>query len=76
MPAIKSLGYIQFTTHTVQVSHDLDSEQYVCFKSTDSRCDLETFEALEAAVDYILEPFPSLVYTVALGEDPDEKSTN
>jgi len=76
MPAIKSLGYIQFTTHTVQVSHDLDLNHYVCFKSNDTRCDIDTFNSLEAAVDYILEPLPSLVYTVALGESPDEDSTN
>ncbi len=76
MSAIKSLGYIQFTTHTVQVSHDLDSEQYVCFKTNQSRCDPETFSALDEAVDYILEPLPSLVYTVELGESPDEDSTN
>jgi hypothetical protein len=68
--SIKSLGYIQFTTHTVQVSHDIDSDHYVCFKSTDTRCDIDTFKDLNQAVDYILEPFPSLVYTVALGEDP------
>jgi hypothetical protein len=76
MPAIKSLGYIQFTTHTVQVSHDLDLDHYVCFKSNDSRCDIDTFNSLEEAVDYILEPLPSLVYTVELGESPEEDSTN
>jgi hypothetical protein len=72
MPAsIKSLGYIQFTTHRVQVSHDIDSDHYVCFKSTDTRCDIDSFKDLNQAVDYIIAPMPNLVYTVELGEDPE-----
>jgi hypothetical protein len=74
--SIKTLGYVQFATHRVDVSHDDASDQYVCFKSTDTRCDFETFQEIESAVDYILEPMPSLVYNLVLGGDPDGKSTN
>jgi hypothetical protein len=66
---IKPLGYVQFRSHRVHVSHDLTLDQYVCFKSNQDRCDLEAFDELEAAVDYILEPLSSLVYTVIIDED-------
>jgi predicted ATP-dependent endonuclease of OLD family len=69
---IRSLGYIQFKTHSVHISHDLDLDQYVCFKSSDSRCDIETFNDSEAAVDYILEPLPSLVYYIDWGPNSEE----
>jgi hypothetical protein len=69
--SIKPLGYVQFQTHRVYVSHDLDSDNYLCFKSTESRCDLESFTDIDSAVDYILEPLTSLVYYVKINGDPE-----
>jgi len=71
--SIKSLGYIQFRTHCVHVSHDIDRNCYVCFKSTQTRCDIESFSDHEAAVDYILQPLTSLVYYVDVDGDSNSK---
>ena len=70
---IQSLGYIQFKTYQVSVSKDLDNLHILCFKSTKDRCDLESFTTEEAAVNYILTPFPTLVYELVLpGDQPKE----
>lgn len=69
--SIKPLGYVQFQTHRVHVSHDQVSDNYLCFKSTNTRCDLETFADIDSAVDYILEPMSNLVYYVKIAGDPD-----
>jgi hypothetical protein len=71
--SIKSLGYIQFRTHRVHVSRDLDRDCIVCFKSTETRCDIESFSNPEEAVDYILEPLDSLVYYVDVDGDSNSK---
>lgn len=71
--SIKSLGYIQFRTHRVHVSRDLDTDCIVCFKSTQTRCDIESFSDYEEAVDYILEPLDSLVYYVDVDGDSNSK---
>ena len=72
---IQSLGYIQFKTHQVAVSRDLDNLHILCFKSTDSRCDFDSFTTEEEAVNYILEPFPSLVYQLKLpGTKPNDSA--
>ena len=63
---IQSLGYIQFKTHQVAVSRDLDNDHILCFKSTNSRCDFDLFTTEAEAVDYILAPMPSLVYQLVL----------
>jgi hypothetical protein len=70
--SIRSLGYIQFKTYCVHVSHDLDRDQYVCFKSTQSHCDIDTFDNVQAAVDYILIPMSSLVYYVSISGETDQ----
>jgi hypothetical protein len=69
---IRSLGYIQFKTHRVHISRDLDSDCYVCFKSTVSRCDIDSFTCIEAAVEYILEPLPTVTYYIYWGRETDE----
>lgn len=71
--SIRSMGYIQFRTHRVHVSRDLDSDCIVCFKSTQTRCDIESFSNTEAAVEYILEPLTSLVYYVDVDGDSNPK---
>jgi hypothetical protein len=69
---IRSLGYIQFKTHCVHISKDLDRDSFVCFKSTGSRCDIDSFSDYEEAVDYILAPLPSLVYYIDWGPDSEQ----
>ena len=71
---IQALGYIQFKTHSVAVSKDTDTLRVYCFKATDTRCDIESFIDLELAADYILEPFPVLVYELVLGGETDSAS--
>jgi hypothetical protein len=71
---IHSLGYIQFKTHSVAVSKDSDTLRIYCFKATDTRCDIESFVDLELAADYILAPFPVLVYELVLGGETDSAS--
>lgn len=70
---IRSLGYIQFKTHSVHISKHTDHARIYCFKYTDSRCDLESFDSEDMAADYILAPFPALVYELKLdGENQSE----
>lgn len=71
---IQALGYIQFKTHSVAVSKDTDTLRIYCFKATDTRCDIESFIDLELAADYILAPFPVLVYELVLGGETDSKN--
>ena len=67
---IQPIGYVQFKTHQVYISKDLDSNLIHCFKATDNRCDLQTFDNEDAASDYILEPFNNIVYQLVIaGED-------
>ena len=65
---IHKLGYIQFKTHSVSVCKDDDLRIY-CFKSTKTRCDYQSFDSQELAADYILAPFPSVVYELVFPED-------
>ena len=71
---LRKIGYIQFKTHTVLISKDLDDPcRIYCFKTTDTRCDIESFVDETSAADYILEPMPSTVYYVKItGEEPEE----
>jgi hypothetical protein len=71
---IRALGYIQFKTHRVLVSKDTDHDRIYCFKATDTRCDIESFDSEELAADYILAPFPALVYELVLGGETDSDS--
>lgn len=60
------VAIIRFPSHSVQVSMDHDIGKIYCFKYTDQRCDIQSFLDQEAAGDYILEPFPEMVYKVSL----------
>ncbi len=67
---IRALGYVQFKTHQVYISKDTDSDLIHCFKATTNRCDMQTFDNEDAACDYILAPFNSVVYELVIpGED-------
>jgi hypothetical protein len=69
---IQSLGYIHFKTYQVAISKDLDNDHILCFKSTRDRCDFDLFTTEAEAVDYILTPFPSLVYQIVMPEAKPE----
>jgi hypothetical protein len=66
---IRALGYVLFKTHQVYISKDDDSSVIHCFKATDNRCDMQTFNDHDAASDYILAPFDSIVYELVIPED-------
>lgn len=66
---IKALGYVQFKTHQVYISQDDTTQLIHCFKATKDRCDMQTFTDQDAACDYILEPFKSIVYELVIPED-------
>jgi hypothetical protein len=70
---IRKLGYVQFKTHQVYISKDIDTSIIHCFKATDDRCDMRTFDNEDAACDYILTPFDNIVYHLVIaGEDQRE----
>ena len=67
---IQTIGYVQFKTHQVHISKDTDTDLIYCFKATSDRCDLQTFDDEDAACDYIMTPFKSVVYELVIaGED-------
>jgi hypothetical protein len=66
---IRTVGYVTFNTHQVHISKDDSSQLIHCFKSTHSRCDYAIFDSEDSASEYILEPFPRLVYQLVLTED-------
>lgn len=61
---IQTMGSIRFTTHTVVVSKDMESDRIYCFKHTDNRCDFESFDQVDSAADYIIAPFERIEYYV------------
>lgn len=65
------LGHIRFRTHAVSVHRDLDHRLH-CFKYNRRRCDMDIFDDLESAGDWILEPLPSIVYYIDFGEEEAE----
>ena len=71
---IRTLGYIQFKTHSVTISKDSEDHRIYCFKHTHSRCDIESFTNEDQAADYIMAPFPALVYELVLGGDSESNS--
>jgi hypothetical protein len=71
---IHALGYIEFKTHSVAISKDSRSLRIYCFKHTQDRCDLESFTDIELAAEYILNPFPSIVYELVFPRDQPNDS--
>ena len=63
---IQTIGYVQFKTHQVHISKDLDTDVIHCFKATQTRCDMQTFTDEDAASDYILTPFNAIVYELVI----------
>lgn len=57
---------IAFKTHRATVSVN-DSKIY-CFKYVNDRCDFEIFDDYESAKEWIISPFPSIVYRTVLDE--------
>ena len=69
---IRKIGYIQFNTHSVAISKDSEDHRIYCFKATPTRCDYESFINEELAAEYILTPFPTVVYELKM---PGENQT-
>lgn len=67
---LQQLGWVQFKTHRVIVSKDVDSDRIYCFKHTPTRCEFESFDREDAAADYIITPMTSIEYQVIIdGEE-------
>ena len=66
---IRKLGFVQFKTHSVLVSKDDEDLRIYCFKHTNDRCDLASFDSEELAADYIISPMASVQYYVNIHED-------
>jgi hypothetical protein len=58
---------ITFRTHGVVVEV-VDDEIY-CFKHNDKLCSLEKFDDYDMMIEWVLEPFPSLVYGLVIEND-------
>ena len=65
------LGHIRFRTHAVSVSRDCQDRLH-CFKYNRRKCDLDIFDDLEAAGDWIMEPLPTITYYIDFGEGESE----
>ena len=70
---IRALGYVQFKTHQVFISQDDITANIHCFKASDDRCDMQVFTEQDQANEYILTPFPSIVYSLIIAGDDQEE---
>ena len=59
---------MRFKTHGVKVSK-LKNGEIRCFKYTNSRFDYVIFHNELDAIDYMIEPFPSLQWKVEINEE-------
>jgi hypothetical protein len=65
------LGHIRFSTHAVSISRDCEDRLH-CFKYNRRKCDLDIFDDLEAAGDWIIEPLSSITWYIDFGEGDSE----
>lgn len=72
---LETLAHFNFPTHRVHVTRDTFTESIHCFKYTPSRCDFDVFDDQESASEYILEPMPSVVYSVCVKNHLGEPET-
>jgi len=67
---LATIGYLEFPTHRVKI--DRDGDRIYCFKSTNTRCDLESFTDQEEAAMWIMTPMPTITYYIDFGEGESE----
>ena len=63
---IHKLGTVQFPTYKVVVSKDDLSDRIYCFKHTNTRCELESFDSEGSAAEYIISPMTRIEYRLEL----------
>ena len=69
---ILKIGTIAFPTHRVVVSKDDVTDRIYCFKHTNTRCELESFDSEGLAAEYVITPLRSVEYYVKLDEEEDQ----
>lgn len=57
-------GEITFKTHSIVVN-GVDDKLY-CFKCNDKLCSLETFDDFDEMIEWVLQPFPTLIFGLVL----------
>lgn len=62
--AYQFLAEMTFRTHK-NIIHIMDDKFY-CFKYTNERCDIMSFTNQKECVEWIITPFPSLIYHVEI----------
>lgn len=66
---IQNLVQVNFRTHRVHISRDLDTDDIICFKYDGAACDFNVFtDAIEAS-DWIMEPLPLLTWRVTTSDE-------
>jgi hypothetical protein len=68
---IQNLLQINFNTHSVHISRDLDTDQIICFKYDESACDFQSFESNQEyeVSDWIITPIPTYSLQVTVQGD-------
>lgn len=62
---LEDIATITFHTHRCTIRQDEEDRVYV-FKHTDNRCDLDSFDTVPEAVEWIIEGLPSLVWCISI----------
>lgn len=62
---LRDMATITFQTHRCTIRKDEDSRVYV-FKHTNERCDLNSFDTVEEAVEWIIESMPSISWYLSI----------
>ena len=60
-------GEISFRTHSVLVEYT-DNKMY-CFKHNDCRCELRTFTDYDEMIEWTLQPFSNITWSLVLDND-------
>ena len=63
---IHKLGLVKFPTYTVTVSKDDLTDRIYCFKHTNTRCEIESFDSEGLAAEYIISPMTRIEYRLEL----------
>jgi len=60
-------GEITFQSHSVTV--ELLEDRIYCFKHNDTNCEMKIFDDFDTMIEWTLEPFPNIRYTLVLDKE-------
>ena len=60
-------GEITYRTHSVSV--ELQNGRIYCFKHNDETCDIKIFEDYDEMIEWTLEPFPSITFSLVMDDE-------